>query len=66
LGLSTIIDILIMFIFTRPLVTLLVKRRLFATSRFSGLTLDAVGARRQAPAPTLRERSRPAAQKRGN
>jgi preprotein translocase subunit SecD len=70
LGLSTIIDILIMFIFTRPLVTLLVKRRLFATSRFSGLTLDAVGAagaRRQVPAPALRERSsRPAAQKRGN
>ncbi len=45
LGLSTLIDILIMFIFTKPVVSLLVRMPLFATSRFSGLTVSAVGAR---------------------
>ncbi|WP_250291489.1 protein translocase subunit SecD, partial [Frankia sp. CiP1_Cm_nod1] len=42
LGLSTLIDVLIMFIFTKPVVTLLVRRPFFATSRFSGLTVAAV------------------------
>ncbi|WP_416210931.1 protein translocase subunit SecD [Frankia sp. Cr2] len=45
LGLSTLIDILIMFIFTKPVVSLLVRMPFFATSRFSGLTVSAVGAR---------------------
>nr|WP_239380544.1 protein translocase subunit SecD [Frankia sp. CIT1] len=45
LGLSTLIDVLIMFIFTKPVVSLLVRRPLFASSRFSGLTVSALGAR---------------------
>ncbi len=43
LGLSTLVDVLIMFIFTRPLVTVLVRRPLFSTSRFSGLSGSSTG-----------------------
>ncbi|MCK9900805.1 protein-export membrane protein SecD [Parafrankia colletiae] len=43
LGLSTLVDVLIMFIFTRPLVTVLVRRPLFSTSRFSGLSASSTG-----------------------
>ncbi|OHV40642.1 MULTISPECIES: protein translocase subunit SecD [Pseudofrankia] len=38
LGLSTLSDVVIVFIFTRPLVTLLVRRRLFNSPKWSGLT----------------------------
>ncbi|KLL11456.1 preprotein translocase subunit SecD [Protofrankia coriariae] len=51
LGLSTLIDVLIMFIFTRPVVTLLVRRPFFATSRFSGLTVAAVRGQPAAAGP---------------
>ncbi|WP_250279691.1 protein translocase subunit SecD [Frankia sp. Cppng1_Ct_nod] len=62
LGLSTLVDVLIMFIFTKPVVSLLVRRPFFATSRFSGLTSTAVGRRRpeeplSRPRPTGREQT---------
>ncbi|WP_242423633.1 MMPL family transporter, partial [Frankia sp. EI5c] len=43
LGLSTLVDVLIMFIFTRPLVTALVRWPFFSTGRFSGLSVPAGG-----------------------
>jgi preprotein translocase subunit SecD len=69
LGLSTLSDVLIMFIFTRPLVALLVRRRLFSVSRFSGLSPRSVGGRAgvASPAPgrpRLAKRPSPAGQKR--
>ncbi|EIV93222.1 protein translocase subunit SecD [Frankia sp. QA3] len=71
LGLSTLSDVLIMFIFTRPTVTLLVRRRLFSVSRFSGLSPKTIGGRATAgpPAaapsrPRLAKRPAPAGQKR--
>ncbi len=42
LGLSTILDLVVVFLFTKPVVTLLVRRPLFSTSRLSGLTAKAV------------------------
>lgn len=38
LGVSTLLDIFTVFLFTKPLVSLLVKRDLFSTSRASGLS----------------------------
>ncbi len=70
LGLSTLSDVLIMFIFTRPLVALLVRRRLFSASRFSGLSPKAVGGRAGVEPPAVATRTRlakrpaPAGQKR--
>jgi preprotein translocase subunit SecD len=70
LGLSTLSDVLIMFIFTRPLVALLVRRRLFSVSRFSGLSPRTIGGRAGAPPPAVSARTRlakrpaPAGQKR--
>ncbi|EFC83784.1 protein translocase subunit SecD [Parafrankia sp. EUN1f] len=65
LGLSTLVDVLIMFIFTRPLVTALVRRPLFSTSRYSGLTVRSVGGASQPRSPRLSKRTpgpgRPAA-----
>ncbi len=43
LGLSTLLDLVVVFLFTKPVVTLLVRRPLFSTSRFSGLTTKALG-----------------------
>jgi preprotein translocase subunit SecD len=37
LGLSTLSDVLLVFVFTRPLVTLLVRRRAFSSPKWSGL-----------------------------
>ncbi len=57
LGLSTILDLVVVFLFTKPLVTLLVRRPLFSTSRFSGLTSAALGSGAAAatgPAPRAR------------
>jgi len=39
LGLSTLLDVAVVFLFTKPVVTLLVRRNLFSTSRISGLTV---------------------------
>lgn len=38
LGLSTMLDLFVVFLFTRPLVTLAVRRSIFSTSRWSGLS----------------------------
>ena len=57
LGLSTILDLVVVFLFTKPLVTLLVRRPLFSTSRFSGLSSKALGTATVAttgPAPRAR------------
>jgi preprotein translocase subunit SecD len=43
LGLSTLLDIVVVFLFTKPLVTLLVRNKFWATSKFSGLSANAVG-----------------------
>ncbi|HEX4428856.1 MAG TPA: protein translocase subunit SecD [Frankiaceae bacterium] len=43
LGLSTILDLVVVFLFTKPVVTLLVRRSLFSTSRYSGLSTKALG-----------------------
>jgi preprotein translocase subunit SecD len=41
LGVSTALDLVTVFLFTKPLVTLLVKRPFFSNSRWSGLTAAA-------------------------
>lgn len=47
LGISTVIDLAVFFFFTHPLVTLLARRRFFATGhRFSGLSPSHVGVER--------------------
>lgn len=42
LGLSTVIDVFVVFVFTKPVVTLLVRKRFFAESRWSGLSVKAL------------------------
>jgi preprotein translocase subunit SecD len=64
LGLSTVLDLVVVFLFTKPVVTLLVRRPLFSTSRYSGLHAgDSVEARASASsseavaaAPPVRQR----------
>lgn len=62
LGLSTLLDLVVVFLFTKPVVTLLVRRPLFSTSRYSGLTPRALGTSVQpiGPAPRTRLAKRPA------
>ncbi len=55
LGLSTLLDVVVVFIFTKPIVTLLVRRNFFSTSRYSGLTVKG-SAGGQAPAAPTRLR----------
>jgi preprotein translocase subunit SecD len=43
LGLSTLLDLVVVFLFTHPLVALLVRRPFFSTGRFSGLRAKSVG-----------------------
>src|SRR4051794_5469030 len=43
LGLSTLLDLVVVFLFTHPLVTILVRRPFFSTGRFSGLTVRQPG-----------------------
>jgi preprotein translocase subunit SecD len=47
LGLSTVVDLLIVFLFTHPLVAVLSRSRSFSSPRFTGL-----GSLRRTPAPT--------------
>ena len=54
LGLSTLLDLVVVFLFTKPLMDILVKIPLFSTSRWSGLTSVAasgVASRRSPNAP---------------
>jgi preprotein translocase subunit SecD len=61
LGLSTLLDLVVVFLFTKPVVTLLVRMPLFSTSRFSGLSPRALGETVQpiGPAPRTRLAKRP-------
>ncbi len=56
LGLSTLLDILVVFLFTKPMVTLLVRRPLFSTSKYSGLSSGALGASAATAGPAPRQR----------
>jgi preprotein translocase subunit SecD len=65
LGLSTIVDLVVVFLFTKPLVTILARSRFFGAGHpWSGLDPERLGApkrtgrvggRRAAPAPVARE-----------
>ena len=56
LGLTTLIDILVVFMFTKPLVTLLAKTKFFGEGhKWSGLDPDRLGAKtRSTTAPSTR------------
>ncbi|MBL7621057.1 protein translocase subunit SecD [Frankia sp. AgB1.8] len=60
LGLSTLSDVVLVFIFTRPLVTLLVRLRLFTSPRWSGLNPSNRGGPLAAARPRLARRAAPA------
>jgi preprotein translocase subunit SecD len=62
LGLTTVIDLLVVFLFTKPLVTLLARTKFFNSgSRWSGLNPERLGATRStADAAPSRTRRRPA------
>ncbi len=47
LGLTTLIDLLVVFMFTKPLITLLARTKFFNSgSRWSGLSPDRLGAKK--------------------
>jgi preprotein translocase subunit SecD len=60
LGLSTLLDLVVVFLFTKPIVTLMVRRPLFSTSRWSGLhagdPVDAPASAVTAAGPPARQR----------
>ncbi|MFI8534616.1 protein translocase subunit SecD [Streptomyces aquilus] len=57
LGLTTVLDVVVVFFFTKPLMTLLARRKFFASgSKWSGLDPQNLGAK-----PPLRRTRRPAA-----
>ena len=60
LGLSTLLDLVVVFLFTKPLVTLLVRHPLFSTSRFSGLhagdSVDVTASGATTAGPPVRQR----------
>jgi preprotein translocase subunit SecD len=59
LGLSTLLDLFVVFLFTRPIVTLAIRMPFFSTSRWSGLSPGHAGipraSRPQAGGPSARE-----------
>ncbi len=58
LGLTTVIDVFVVFMFTKPLVTLLVRRDFFGKGhKLSGLNPASIGAKESVP-PTTRPRAR--------
>ncbi|MET9144495.1 protein translocase subunit SecD [Streptomyces sp. NPDC004042] len=59
LGLTTVLDVVVVFLFTKPLMTILARRKFFADGhRWSGLDPKALGAK--APLRRTRRPSRPA------
>ncbi|MFN2518378.1 MAG: protein translocase subunit SecD [Jatrophihabitantaceae bacterium] len=61
LGLSTVLDLVVVFLFTHPLVSWLSRKKAFGSARFTGL--NAVrdgGIAAAAPEPALRSRTKPA------
>src|SRR5690606_36882192 len=56
LGLTTLLDVVVVFLFTKPLMTLMARRKFFASGhKWSGLDPKALGAK-----PPLRRTRRPA------
>ncbi len=57
LGLTTVLDVVVVFLFTKPLLTLMARRKFFASGhKWSGLDPKALGAK-----PPLRRTRRPSA-----
>ncbi|MFD7690298.1 protein translocase subunit SecD [Streptomyces sp. NPDC059781] len=57
LGLTTVLDVVVVFLFTKPLLTLMARRKFFASGhKWSGLDPEALGAK-----PPLRRTRRPSA-----
>ncbi|WP_405857495.1 protein translocase subunit SecD [Streptomyces sp. NBC_01515] len=57
LGLTTVLDVVVVFLFTKPLMTILARRKFFADGhKFSGIDPKALGAK-----PPLRRTRRPSA-----
>lgn len=60
LGLSTLVDLFVVFLFTKPLVALLARTKLFGGgSAFSGLGRARMGAAEETTAPVRRRRTAP-------
>ena len=61
LGLTTIIDLVVVFLFTKPLITLLARTRFFNSgSKWSGLSPERLGARKASDTTTVAGRRRAA------
>ena len=61
LGLTTIIDLIVVFLFTKPIVTLLARTKFFNSgSKWSGLSPERLGVRPKTDASTLADRRRAA------
>jgi len=59
LGLTTLIDLLVVFLFTKPLVTLLAKTKFFSSgSAWSGLSPERLGAKKQTDRQTVASKRR--------
>lgn len=56
LGLSTVVDVVLVFLFTHPLVSLLSRSPRFASARFSGLSAARVGGVAVREEPAMRRR----------
>jgi preprotein translocase subunit SecD len=62
LGLSTLIDLLVVFIFTKPIITVLINGRLFGSGRpWTGLSPDRLGVTAVREEPERRPRRMPRA-----
>ena len=60
LGLTTLVDLAVVFLFTKPLVTTLARTKFFGGGhRFSGLDAARLGARARTPRAPLARRRRP-------
>jgi preprotein translocase subunit SecD len=60
LGLTTLIDLVVIFLFTKPLVALLARTRFFGGGHpLSGLSPERLGAKVRAAAPTRRRPATP-------
>jgi preprotein translocase subunit SecD len=61
LGLTTLLDIVVVFMFTKPVMTLLARRRFFSEGHpWSGLNPERLGAKRSAARQTIADRRRAA------
>jgi preprotein translocase subunit SecD len=66
LGLTTLLDIVVVFMFTKPVMTLLARRRFFNEGHpWSGLNPERLGAKRAAARQTIADRRRAASEAEG-